>query len=353
MAARARPLGARAAPRAARGRRRRAACASAAPSAAERVAGAMLGFPPLWRLAREKAKQSIKARLTELGRDWDAELQATRDAADWDEALREATDPDVALPEYYTASFHSYPLGNLEWDAAHEAPLAAVAVHAPVFNGEAGDKRLDAQGDARLRASYHEALAALLPEGADGDLKRVVDLGSSVGLSTAALARAFPLCKELIGAELSPYMLAVARQRLQAGVDSDAFAGRAVTYAHAAAEDLRQLEDGSVDLVSACLLFHELPADVAARVIQEAARVLRPGGFFAMMDMDPSTPAFRRIAENPFAYTAFKSTEPYLDQYACVKFAEVIERAGLASPQQRSNSPRHRTIVAMKTEATV
>merc|ERR1712216_180147 len=126
-----------------------------------------------------------------------------------------------------------------------------------------------------------------------------------------------------------------------------------VTYAHAAAEDLRQLEDGSVDLVSACLLFHELPADVAARVIQEAARVLRPGGFFAMMDMDPSTPAFRRIADNPFAYTAFKSTEPYLDQYACVKFAEVIERAGLASPQQRSNSPRHRTIVAMKTEATV
>ena len=235
-----------------------------------------LPFPPLWRLASEKAKQSIKARLAELGRDWDAELQATREAADWDEALREATDPDVALPEYYTASFHSYPLGNLEWDAAHEAPLAAVAVHAPVFNGEAGDKRLDAQGDARLRASYHEALAALLPEGADGDLKRVVDLGSSVGLSTAALARAFPRCKELIGAELSPYMLAVARQRLQAGVDSDAFAGRAVTYAHAAAEDLRQLEDGSVDLVSACLLFHELPADVAARVIQEAARVLRP-----------------------------------------------------------------------------
>ena len=53
-----------------------------------------------------------------------------------------------------------------------------------------------------------------------------------------------------------------------------------------------------------------------------------PGGAFAMMDMDPKAPAFERIANNVFAFTAFKSTEPYLEQYAALDVQEVARRAG-------------------------
>lgn len=36
------------------------------------------------------------------------------------------------------------------------------------------------------------------------------------------------------------------------------------------------------------------------------------GGVLSIMEMNPQSPVFQRIFGNPFAYTAFKSTEPWL-----------------------------------------
>ena len=66
------------------------------------------------------------------------------------------------------------------------------------------------------------------------------------------------------------------------------------------------------------------------------------------MDMDPTAPAFQRLANNVFAFTAFKSTEPYLEEYAALNVQEVARRAGFSEVDTRSNSPRHRTITARK-----
>ena len=55
-----------------------------------------------------------------------------------------------------------------------------------------------------------------------------------------------------------------------------------ITFQHAAAESTG-LPGSSQDLVSACLLFHELPASAAAQVMAEAFRILRPGGVLAIM----------------------------------------------------------------------
>ena len=69
----------------------------------------------------------------------------------------------------------------------------------------------------------------------------------------------------------------------------------------------------------------------------------------AIMEMDPASPAFARIFANPFAYTAFKSTEPWLMDYMTLDLHAALRDAGFAAPVlQASNTPRHRTVVARK-----
>ena len=233
-----------------------------------------------------------------------------------------------------------------------------------------GLRDLDVRGDEMLRRGYHDAQAAGIDAigGLDARtrVKTIVDVGCSSGLSTRELVRAFPDATRVVGIDLSPHFIAVARHALATrrdgdppgwgvgiGVDVDGdggddHGGNKVSFAHAAGERL-PFEDGSVDLVSSCLVFHELPSDAAAAVIADAFRALRPGGYFTMMDMDPTAPAFERIANNVFAFTAFKSTEPYLEQYASLDVQDVLRAAGFeARVETLPSSPRHRTIVARK-----
>lgn len=323
-------------------------------SVAAEIVGAILKFPPLWEAASKGAKEKMVKRAGALGIAWDDEIAALRDAGDWDAMLRDATDPAVeaTTPAYYKTSFHAYPEGNLGWDPALEVEVAAKAVHAPVFSEDG--KTLDPAGDENLRASYHaaqaEAMDAIDPS-LRPSVRHIVDVGCSSGLSTRALVGAFPAAETVVGVDLSPYFVAVARHGLATrSGDPEGYAADRVRFEHAAGEKL-PFEDGTQDVVSSCLMFHELPASAAADVIAEAHRVLRPGGAFTMMDMDPKAPAFERIANNVFAFTAFKSTEPYLEQYAALDVQEVARRAGFETVVTRSNSPRHRTIVARKAKA--
>ena len=63
------------------------------------------------------------------------------------------------------------------------------------------------------------------------------------------------------------------------------------------------------------------------------------------MDMDPTAPAFQRLANNVFAFTAFKSTEPYLEEYAALNVQEVARRAGFSEVDTRQGPPSIRTTI--------
>ena len=69
-------------------------------------------------------------RAGELGIEWEAEVNQLRSAVDWEQALKDATDPAVVenMPAYYKTSFHAYPEGNLGWDPALEVEVAAKAI---------------------------------------------------------------------------------------------------------------------------------------------------------------------------------------------------------------------------------
>ncbi|MEB3291118.1 MAG: methyltransferase domain-containing protein [Leptolyngbya sp.] len=318
--------------------------ATPAPSLTSALINQVLAIKPLWAVAKGRARAMMVKRAAAIGVSWDgrvAELRSRRggDTAgsvelspQWQADLEAIQNPALQYPAYYTTSFHAYDEGNLGWQPAMEVEVAAQAVHAKLWPG-AG-----AKGDAQLRQSYHDVLGARLPQAPTA----IVDLGCGVGMSTETLQALYPKA-QVTGVDLSPYFLAVAQYRQQE--NQDAHPNTAMTWHHAAAEDTG-LPAASYDLVSACLVFHELPQTAARAILREAHRLLMPGGHFAIMDMNPQSEVYQQMPA--FVLTLLKSTEPYLDQYFALDMAAEFESAGFERPTVTQNSPRHRVIVGRK-----
>lgn len=314
-----------------------AAPQSQKPGPISRLVNGVLAVKPLAQLAKHRARTMMIERAESIGVYWRQDVKDLRSrgsdadlSPQWEQDLAAIRNPDLVYPSYYTTSFHAYEEGNLGWQPAMEVEVAAQAVHARIWP-EGG-----AQGDAMLRQSYHDVLKAQLLRSP----QTIVDLGCSVGMSTFALQATFPEA-QLTGVDLSPYFLAVAQYRDRQRAQEQQTAS--MQWVHAAAE-ATGLPDASFDLVSACLMFHELPQSAAIAILQEARRLLRPGGHLAIMDMNPRSEVFLKMP--PFVLTLLKSTEPYLDQYFAIDFAQAIPEAGFTTPSVTFNSPRHRTLIA-------
>jgi hypothetical protein len=68
------------------------------------------------------------------------------------------------------------------------------------------------------------------------------------------------------------------------------------------------------------------------------------------MQIDPAAPAVTRMMANPMAYTAFKATEPWLEEYVALDMHGAMRAAGFAGSMQRMCTSRHRTMVAIKAQ---
>lgn len=308
------------------------AATNPAPRLASQLVNGVLAIKPLANLAKQRARNMMIKRAETIGVYWRQEVQNLRSRGEaidfspaWDTELAQIQNPNLTYPDYYLKTFHAYDDGNLSWEPAMEVEVAAHAVHARIWQ-DAG-----AQGDAKLRQSYHDVLQAQIPAPQD-----VLDLGCSVGMSTFALQQVYPQAR-VTGVDLSPYFLTIAQYRAQPRPQA------APTWLHAAAE-ATGLPDRSFDLVSAFLLFHELPRTAAIEVFREARRLLRPGGHFALMDMNPKSEVHAKMP--PYILTLLKSTEPYLDDYFTFDIEAAIEAAGFTRPTLTCNSPRHRTLIA-------
>jgi SAM-dependent methyltransferase len=136
----------------------------------------------------------------------------------------------------------------------------------------------DGEGDAAPRAAVEASLGCGVPT-AVADLhegETVLDLGSGAGADVLISARRVGLTGKAIGLDMTDEMLALARANAaEAGVAN-------VEFVKGYMEDI-PLADGSVDVViSNCVI--NLSAD-KRKVLAEAARVLRPGGRFAVSDV--------------------------------------------------------------------
>ena len=301
-----------------------------------RVIERLIGIGVLRRPLFFQARQLIIRTAERNGIPWRKRRSELRLAAE--PLLLSSATPGLRPPDYYRVRFHAYEQGNLCWQAAAEAEQATDAMALRVWP-EADLSPMDAQK--RLRDAIHNAVEPLL----QGPLQRVLDLGCSVGVSTLALAEwlnrradrnGLPR-PEVIGLDLSPDMLAVARVR-DAG-------GLVAAWRHAAAENTG-LEAASLDLISLQFVCHELPQQATHAVLTEAARLLRPGGALVMVDQDPASSVLQKL---PAAVaTLLKSTEPYLEDYFRLDMPLALEHAGFQHLQVSACDPRHRVIACLR-----
>jgi arsenite methyltransferase len=136
----------------------------------------------------------------------------------------------------------------------------------------------DDPGEPALKAAVEASLGCGVPT-AVADLhegETVLDLGSGAGADVLISARRVGASGKAIGLDMTDEMLELARANArEAGVGN-------VEFVKGYIEDI-PLGDGSVDVViSNCVI--NLAAD-KRKVLAEAARVLRPGGRFAVSDV--------------------------------------------------------------------
>jgi ubiquinone/menaquinone biosynthesis C-methylase UbiE len=149
----------------------------------------------------------------------------------------------------------------------------------------------------RAQARWYDALAAVLTLGRERQLRErlaelarlapgeaVLDVGCGTGTLAVAAKRSVGAAGRVTGVDASPEMIELAsRKAAREGVD--------IAFRAAAAERL-PFADATFDAVLATLMLHHLPGPVRRECVQEARRVLKPGG--RLLAVDFSRPSNRQ-----------------------------------------------------------
>ena len=183
----------------------------------------------------------------------------TRNVRDFDRTIDTA-----GLPNYYTQNFHHQTDGYLSDRSAQIYDLQVELL----FSGAADAMRRRIL--APLKAGL-EQFQGTIPQ----DIK-LLDIACGTGRTLRMIRSILPKAK-LYGVDLSEAYLRKASQLLSQRP------GELPQLAQAPGESLPYV-DHYFHLLSCVFLFHELPAPIRQQVIDEAFRVIKPGGTFVICD---------------------------------------------------------------------
>ncbi len=161
------------------------------------------------------------------------------------------------LPDYYQRNFHNQTDGYLSDQSAeiydHQVDM--------LFSGSTG----------AMRRSILKPMAQYL-----GQKKsvKILEVGCGAGSFTRYLAQTFPEA-QITALDLSSPYLKLAKKQCREFDNVDFVTG--------VGEQLDYKEE-TFDVVVSVFLFHELPLKVRKEIIEEGRRVLKPGGFYALVD---------------------------------------------------------------------
>lgn len=207
-------------------------------------------------------------------------LQRYAKSIDWEKEGDKFRRGDVIIPAYYSnQNFHGIEGGYLN-------PSAAVS-YDPIT------EYVLPPNETWVRQALIDTVKVKQP-------RRILDLGCGTGSTTLMLKQAFPQA-EVIGLDLSPYMLVRAEDKAKSG-------GFDIIWRHGNAEHT-SFPDASFDLVTAALLFHETPVLVSQIILQECFRLLVAGGQVLILDGNQKT-----LRQLDWLNNVFE--EPYSREYA-------------------------------------
>jgi len=171
-----------------------------------------------------------------------------------------------------------------------------------------------------------------IPEALEGTT--VLDLGCGAGRDVYVLAQLVGRHGHVIGVDMTPAQLAVARATLAWHMERFGYEIPNVAFHEGHIEDLAAIPipDASVDVVVSNCVVNLSPAQ--DRVLAEAARVLRPGGEFLLADVvaDRRLPA--ELSGDPLLQAECLGGAPYRrDLFARAR------RCGFADPRVVAESP--------------
>ena len=210
-------------------------------------------------------------------------------------------DPELRLPGWYT-----------EWDI-HVQPGGVWSSAAAARVYELGAK-LVMLGDNDDYKFHRLFVETAIPRRSYG---RIVDLGCGFGKSTWPLKRVFPEA-EVIGVDLAAPCLRLAAERCNGQ-------GLAIRFRQADA-GATGLESNEAGLVTATMLVHELPLEVLAATLREAARLLAPGGLLRILDFQFTGDPVRDLAMREHGA---RNNEPFMPVMMAADTLAMAEAAGL------------------------
>lgn len=216
-----------------------------------------------------------------------------RNSKDWEREGDRFRQPNLVYPDYYRSqNFHGIKGGYLTADAA--------VTYDPITQHVLPPNETWVRQGLVDRVRCHP--------------RRILDLGCGTGSTTLLLKRSFPAA-EVIGLDLSPYMLVVAAEKAQN-------ARLSVQFQQGNAEQTG-FPAASFDLVTASLLFHETPAPVSCAILRESFRLLKPGGEVLILDGNQAT-----LRQASWLMEIFE--EPYIRSYAAGSVDAWMGSAGFA-----------------------
>jgi 2-polyprenyl-3-methyl-5-hydroxy-6-metoxy-1,4-benzoquinol methylase len=211
--------------------------------------------------------------------------------------------PRMTVPEYTAHEIHSMPGGYVG------DPFAGHMYH--------GGTDWGAYVDKNYQDGAHMAMAAAVPLPEDRKVRRVLDLGTSIGQFATSMKRRFPEA-EVWGIDIGGPMVRYAHLKaLDMGVN--------VNFAQRLAEDTK-FPSNHFDLVTSNLLFHEVTTQAAKDIIKETYRVLRTGGVFSPTDVNRRP----KSAHDKFTlwYNYRWNHEDWYMDWEAVDFGPELRKAG-------------------------
>jgi ubiquinone/menaquinone biosynthesis C-methylase UbiE len=239
-----------------------------------------------WNLCLLDPRFAMKARTWVSGQQlmWNAIRDSFHEHSGEILAALEATDrsgpgtlelnPNLAVPESCRHEIHIQPGGYVG-----DAFSGAIAAYGSKHFGRAN---VHLYNDHQER---HLQMAQEMPLPEDGEVHRILDMGTGWGSLATALKERFPDA-EVWGIDVGGPMVRWAHYRaVKLGMD--------IHFAQRLAEETK-FADNSFDIVTSYIMHHEVTGEASRKIVAEAFRVLRPGGVFKPIDfVTVGNPSYR------------------------------------------------------------